>query len=188
MPRSTLSRARGHARRLALAWLLAGLALAVLVPSARAAVVISPPAPELGISISDPTISEPLAGSVSARFTIRLTGRISRAFTIAYQTADGSARAVDGDYQPVSGGVTFTPQPSDFQVRTIGVPVKADSLAELEETFFVILSANPSDEPILCETQGIGVIRGNVKPSDSGGSGGYCDSKPSDPRCQPVHE
>jgi hypothetical protein len=174
-------------RRLALAWTTASLALALFLPSAHAALIFPPPEPELGVSINDVTVSEPVSGTVAARFTIRLTGRISRSFTIAYQAADGSARVADGDYQPASGSVTFAPQPSDFQVRTVSVLVKADSIAELDETFFVDLSAGPADAPIISDAQGKGVIRGNAKPGD-GGSGDYCDRHPGDPRCEPIQE
>jgi hypothetical protein len=167
--------------------LAGGLALALLLGATAAAAAVAPPPDppgEVGISIGDATVGERVDGVASARFTVRLLPRgavLTRPVTVTYRTEDGSATVADGDYQPVSGALTFKPN-LNAQVFTIAVPVTDDHVAELDETFAVRLSAAPGDEPVLADGQGAGLIRGGVTAGDTGGSDDYCDLNPGDPR------
>lgn len=174
-------------RRAALALLLAGLAMNLALPSAGAAFIFPPPPPDLepDIRITDVTLSESTSGTVTARFSVRLGGFIFQPVTVGFQTADGTAKVADGDYNAASGSVTFQPSSFENQTRTISVTVKADTVAELDETFFVNLSLiSAAPDVLLLDGQGKGTIRGNN--NGSGGSGDYCDRNPDDPRCTPI--
>ena len=162
--------------------------LNLALASAGAAYIYPPPEPDLDQTIdivSDVVVSEPSSGTATVRFHVKLSGVISQPVTVAYATADGTARAALGDYVATAGSLTFQPSTFTSQSKSIAVTIKADSVAELDETFFVNLSLGPTDEVWLGDGQGKGTIRGS---SGSGASDDYCDRYPSDPRCQPVIE
>jgi Tol biopolymer transport system component len=85
------------------------------------------------IAINDVKVKERSADAV---FTVRLAVAAQRTITVAYSTADGSAKT-PADYTATSGTLTFAP--GDTQ-ETIPVPIKGDRRAERNETFFVNLS------------------------------------------------
>ena len=76
------------------------------------------------------------AGSLT--FTIRMSVASSRTVTVAWSTADGTARAgSDYDYTARDGSVTF--RPGEPLSRTVSVPIAADRVDEQDETFTVTL-------------------------------------------------
>lgn len=92
------------------------------------------------VSIADASATE---GS-NASFTLTLSVASSATTTVRASTADGTATAPD-DYEARSDVVTFAP---GLQSATFTVPVAADAIAEIDETFSVTLS-DPSGLAIL---------------------------------------
>ncbi|HEX2272120.1 MAG TPA: Ig-like domain-containing protein, partial [Pyrinomonadaceae bacterium] len=97
------------------------------------------------ISIQDAQVAEPGSGSIDMVFTVSLSapapaGGTSVSFTTVQQMPAISHATAGVDYTTTSGTVNFA---MGEQVKTIGVPVLADSQAgESNETFLVQLS-NP---------------------------------------------
>jgi hypothetical protein len=79
---------------------------------------------------------------------------------VNYATADGTATVADGDYQAVSGTLTFA---AGEQSKTVTVLVNGDLKVENDETFLVNLSdarlgGQASAQVSIADSQGIGVI------------------------------
>src|SRR5438045_3191378 len=74
--------------------------------------------------------------TMTATFTVSLAQATSQPVTVSYATANGTAQA-GLDYLAASGSLTFAPGET---TKTISVTILADSLAELDETFFINLS------------------------------------------------
>jgi hypothetical protein len=111
-----------------------------------------PPPPDMPqVSIDDATVTEGSTGQVAALFNVRLSAPSSEAITVDYATSDDTATA--GDYQAVSGTLTFGP--SEIE-KTITVLVNGDRLGEPNETFVVNLS-NPTGAAI-ADGQATGTI------------------------------
>ena len=91
----------------------------------------------VGISVADASVDE--AADAVLEFVVTLSRAASAAFTVAYQTSDGSATAGQ-DYTATSGTLSF--QTGDTS-KTIEVAVLDDSHDEGEETLTLRLS-NPS--------------------------------------------
>jgi hypothetical protein len=113
------------------------------------------------LTISDATIVEGDSGSISAVFTVTLTGHSGGPVSVDFATADNDAYYWWGpkagvDYSPQSGTLTFGP---DVLSRTITVPVLGDRLGEGDETFYVNLS-NPIGA-LLRKAQAAGTIVDN---------------------------
>jgi uncharacterized repeat protein (TIGR01451 family) len=89
------------------------------------------------VSIVDASIQEGDAGSQSIGFLLSLSEASGKELTVSFATADSSATAADGDYQPISGTVTFSP---GVTAKTLGVVITGDSRYEATETFQVDLS------------------------------------------------
>jgi subtilisin family serine protease len=115
--------------------------------------VLVPAAPPAGISVSDVTVSEGQDGTTPAVFTVTRTSGSGIAY-VQFATADGSATAASGDYQPRSGTLTFAPGETS---KTVTVLVNGDRLAEADEHFVLNLS-NPTGATI-ADGQGVGTIR-----------------------------
>src|SRR5690606_40254959 len=84
------------------------------------------------------------AGDTSTSFVFRrvLSRSSDQAITVDYATADGTATLADGDYQQVSGQISFAPGVTE---QTVTVQVNGDTKFEADETFEVNLS-NRSEE------------------------------------------
>ena len=107
-----------------------------------------------GLSINDVFVTEPIAGTANATFTVTLSSPSLQTVTVDYSTANGIATA-PSDYGSITTTqLAFTPGQIS---RTINVTVKSDLLSEALETFFVNLS-NASGAPI-GRPQGTGRIR-----------------------------
>ncbi|MGH3371062.1 MAG: Calx-beta domain-containing protein, partial [Nocardioidaceae bacterium] len=86
------------------------------------------------LTVSDPTVSE-AAGT--ATFTVSLSGPVAQPVVVNYQTKDATALATR-DYDSRAGTITFLP--NDVTPKTVDVPVTADALDEIDETFTFELS------------------------------------------------
>ncbi|HKB39524.1 MAG TPA: FG-GAP-like repeat-containing protein [Gemmataceae bacterium] len=114
------------------------------------------PAPDTpAISISDATVTEVNAGTITATFTVTLSHAAAVDVTVHYATADGSAGA-GSDYQAASGTLLI---PAGQTTGTVTVLVNGDRLGEANETFAVTLSG-PTNA-FISDAQGVGTIVDN---------------------------
>jgi len=104
------------------------------------------------ISITDVSVSEGNSGTVNAVFTVSLVGEHGNV-SVNYATGGGSA-AAGTDYTATSGTLNFSGSDSSL---TITVPVKGDTLHELDEQFFVNLSGAVNG--IITDSQAVGTIQ-----------------------------
>jgi hypothetical protein len=107
---------------------------------------------EAKLSIDDVTVTEGNTGTVPATFTVTSSNPADRVIEVDYATADDSATQ-PADYDQTAGTLTF--QPGE-QEQSLTVPVRGDTLDELEERFFVDLS-NPIVATI-ADGRGVGTI------------------------------
>ena len=103
-------------------------------------------------SVGNAQVSEPANGTVNASFTVSLAQALATPVTVAYATADGTAKA-GSDYTAASGTLTFAAGETS---KTVTVAVKADALYEGSEAFALNLSA-PSAGSI-AQASGTGTI------------------------------
>jgi hypothetical protein len=104
------------------------------------------------LSISDPTIAEGGAGTVSMSFAVSLDAASNQPVTVDYATANGSA-TTGLDFTSASGTLTFSAGQTS---RTVTVSIAGDATPEGDETFALVLS-NPGNATIAKAT-GIGTI------------------------------
>ena len=127
---------------------------AVLSDGQGAATVLNDdPVPTL--AINDRSILEGNSGATNFVFTVSLSAVSGQPVTVNFLTANGTATA-GSDYQTASGTLTI---PAGQTSATIAVMVNGDRLAELNETFFVNLSA-PTNA-VIADAQGVGTILDN---------------------------
>jgi hypothetical protein len=86
-------------------------------------------------------------------FRVRLSAPSEQLVSVQFATADGTATAADGDYQAVSGQLTFFPGQTS---RTIAVWVYGDRVKEANETFALNLTGVSS--ATLLNGTGLGTI------------------------------
>jgi hypothetical protein len=89
------------------------------------------------LSVSDTWVYEQHDGTFLAAFTVTLSEPAGETVTVAYATADGTAKA-KSDYLATSGTLTFAPGET---TKTITVAVKGDMRVEDDEYFTVNLSS-----------------------------------------------
>jgi hypothetical protein len=104
------------------------------------------------ISINDVTVTEGNAGTVNAVFVATLSAASGLSVSTDYATANGTATS-GSDYTAGSGTLVFGP---GVLTQSITVVVSADTVDELNETFFVNLT-NPANATLL-DGQGLGTI------------------------------
>jgi hypothetical protein len=104
------------------------------------------------LSVNDVTVVEGNVGTTTATFTVTLSAASGRTVTVDWATADDMATQ-PGDYTASSGLLTFVPGDTS---ETFGVTAKGDIVAELDETFRVVLTS-PSNA-VLADPQGLGTI------------------------------
>lgn len=95
-------------------------------------------APVPTLSVADVAVTEGDTGSSTAVVTVTLSAPATDPVSVSYSTADGTA-AAPVDYGPRSGRLVFAVGQS---VATVGVPIRADTVAEPAETVGFVLS-NP---------------------------------------------
>ncbi|MGV6850540.1 MAG: Calx-beta domain-containing protein [Marinibacterium sp.] len=89
----------------------------------------------VSLFVGDPVILE-TDGATEAVFEVRLSRPAATDLTFDYETRDGTAEAGE-DYQATSGTLTFA---AGQTVASISVPVIGDSVAEISETFSLVLT------------------------------------------------
>jgi hypothetical protein len=104
------------------------------------------------IRISDPIVREGNSGLTPVAFKVSLSHPSSRAVTVAYATADGTARA-GSDYVAIAGTLTFAP---GTVAQHVVVNVNGDTLVEPSEFFF--LQATGATNAVIGYGRGIAVI------------------------------
>src|SRR5262249_32073123 len=111
----------------------------------------APPA----IVISDASLSEGNAGTVSADFVVSLSSAptAGQSVMVSYATADGTATVADSDYASTSGVLSYGPGETS---KTVSVLVNGDARFEANETFFVNLSG--ASGGTIADPQGAGTI------------------------------
>ena len=100
-------------------------------------------------------IQEGNNGVVYAVFTVSLSAPSAKPITVAFSTADGTAKA-GSDYVAVAGTLSFAP---GQMTQTITVPLIGDRIPELTEAFVINLSS-PTNAAI-ADAQGTGTISDN---------------------------
>lgn len=109
------------------------------------------------LTINDVSVLEGAAGTVTAVFTLSLSGPSGLTVTVNAATANGTATTATGvggsDYVATSATVTFAPGTT---TRTFAVTVNGDTLNEPDETFLVNLT-QPFNAT-LADNQGQGTI------------------------------
>ena len=113
-------------------------------------------APSVTISIDDASVTEGDSGTVNATFHVSLSAASAQTVTVAYATAPGTATATTDYKSKALTTLTFMPGQTS---KPVTIAVKGDTNQELDETFFVNLSA-PSNATI-ADSQGVGTIRNN---------------------------
>lgn len=122
------------------------------------------PGPSIpGLSINDITVNE---NETPATFTVTCNPPATEAFTVQYQTLDGTALA-GADYLSTSGTLSFAIGDSTKQIT---VAIINDNIAEVPEAFTVKLS-NLSTTTVTM-TKDIGTC--NIIDDDSGSGTGSC--------------
>jgi hypothetical protein len=105
-------------------------------------------------SISDANVLEGNDGVTKQLvFTVTRSGSTTLQSTVHYASANGTASASAGDYAAISGDLVFAPGELS---KTVTVTVNGDSLSEIDETLFVVLS-NPQKASIT-DNSGTGTI------------------------------
>lgn len=127
------------------------------------------------VTIADASFAEPLAGSANASLTVSLSKAAATAVTVAYATADGSARAGQ-DYTAATGTITFAAGETS---KTIAIPVRADTVAEGSETVMVNLSS--ANGAVIGDGQGVLTIlnTGGITPTPTLSVGNIAVTEPS---------
>lgn len=97
---------------------------------------VAPPLPAL--SVSGGSVTEGAAGTASkALFTLSLSAAATTPVTVAWSTADGSAKA-GSDYVAASGTATF---PAGSTSQQVAVGIVGDATPETVEGFSLVLSS-----------------------------------------------
>lgn len=105
-----------------------------------------------GLSVADATVEE--AVGAAADFVVTLSRAASEAVTVDYATSDGTATA-GSDYTETSGTLTFAP--GDLS-ETVSVPVLADGVDEMDETFTLTLGNPSGGDAYLADDAATGTI------------------------------
>lgn len=113
------------------------------------------------ISIFNTSVQESSSGTAVAVFQVCLSEPSGQVVSVKYTTANGTALA-GIDYSLTSGTITI---PAGVMVKTISVPVLSDAVTELDENFYVQLSA-PKNATI-AQGLGVGTILNNAAPAVS---------------------
>jgi hypothetical protein len=107
---------------------------------------------EVSASVGDVGVVEGNSGTVTATFTVSLTGPSGKPVAVNWGTADGTAVA-PGDYVAAGGTLTFAPGEVS---KTVSVTVVGDTLVEGNETYFLNLTG-PANAT-LADAQAVGTI------------------------------
>lgn len=156
---------------------LSGATNAFLANSSATGVILNDDAAPLPtISITDSSANE---GKLNTKgknagtpqltdmtFTVTLSAPSTQTVTVDYVTIDGTATVADGDYQAITGTITFAPGQTS---QTVTVTIVGDNTVEPDETFTVQLSN--ATGATLADASADGVIL-NDDSTGGGGNGG----------------
>jgi Calx-beta domain len=119
----------------------------VIVSAAAAAALLLVPgaagAAKPKLSVADVAVAEGSAGNHNASFKVSLSRAAPATVRVKYHTEDGTAVA-PGDYTATSGTLRI---PKGKKQKKVTVPVVADTVGELDETFDLVLT-NPKGATI----------------------------------------
>ena len=118
------------------------------------------------LSINNISVNDGPAGA-AAQFTVSLSKAATGAVSVAYATAEGTAKA-GTDYKAVSGTLSFSPGTLS---QTISVPINPDTTAKPNETFQVNLSN--AQGASLGNTSGTATIIDTVSPPATSASASF---------------
>jgi hypothetical protein len=104
------------------------------------------------LTVEGGTAAEGDQGTTDVVFTVARHGSVDGTATVAYQTAESTAKA-GTDFLQTAGNLTFLPGEVSKQVR---VPVVSDDVQEAAETFFLDLSG--ADNATVPDTRATGTI------------------------------
>lgn len=97
-----------------------------------------------------------------ANLVILRHGRTQEIVLVNYTSRDGSATMADGDYNPVSGQISFA---SGEVEKTISVFIPDDNQPESDENFTVALTSSTGDTAIYGNTAAIVTITASDDPN-----------------------
>jgi hypothetical protein len=97
---------------------------------------LPPTGPDPLLYVDDTSASEGASSGVM-RFVVRLSPAATKAITVNYATANGTATS-PGDFTARSGSLSF---PAGTTTRNVDIPVINDNIAEAMETFTLALSS-----------------------------------------------
>ncbi|HBO12520.1 MAG TPA: sodium:calcium exchanger, partial [Halieaceae bacterium] len=116
-----------------------------------------PPPPQLPtLSIGDAVVVE----GDTAAVTVTLSSPSDSTVTVSFASADGTATAVGGDYDPVSGTLSFAPGETE---KTILVRTNSDDLEEGTE--FLNLELTGPTNAVIGDGNGIVEITDDFTPA-----------------------
>src|SRR5205814_2272458 len=127
-------------------------AVAATIADGQALGTIHDNSPLPALSINNVSQNEGNSGTTTFNFTVTLSPASGRTVTVNYNTANATATA-PSDYTATSGTLTFNPGDT---TKTITVTVNGDATLEIDETFFVNLSAAVNAN--ITDNQGQGTI------------------------------
>lgn len=105
------------------------------------------------LSIGDASVVEGDSNTKNLVFTVTRSGSTTLTSTVHYSTANSTASASAGDFIEATGDLTFLPGEVS---KTITITVNGDTISEIDEQFFVVLS-NPVNSTIT-DNSGTGTI------------------------------
>lgn len=122
--------------------------------------VVTPPVATVpSLRISDNKQSEGNYGTTQMNFSVTLSSPSSQTVTVNYKTKNATSIA-PGDYTAANGIISFAPGET---IKTIGITINGDLVAESNETFKITLS-NPVNAT-LSDATGKGSILNDDAPS-----------------------
>jgi hypothetical protein len=111
------------------------------------------------VTIGNVTVTASQSGTLTARFTVQLSGPSGLPITVNFATADNTA--LQGrDYLPTSGTLTFAP---GVTLQTIPVTILAAPSFQATRSFFVNISSPSNATLDINDAQGIGTILNTVQ-------------------------
>ena len=144
-------------------WTLNGLSLGGGSGGGTGGGTVAPPLPS--IVVTGAAVKEGAAGTTAKSvFTLSLSAASATPVTVAYTTADGTAKA-GSDYTASSGTVTF---PAGVTTQQVNVAVIGDATVETDETFSLTLSA-PQGAKLAQSSVSVAIVNDDAAPSVVGG-------------------
>ncbi|MEY2448804.1 MAG: hypothetical protein QOH79_2280, partial [Acidimicrobiaceae bacterium] len=110
--------------------------------------------PKPSLSIGDVSVVEGNAGTKLAVFSVTLSRVSGAPTTVKYATANGTATAQSADFVPAAKVLSI---PAGQLSKTFTVTVNGDTFVEVNEKFFVNLTAPVN--AVLADAQAVGAIR-----------------------------